>query len=507
MSNQLKARYDIIVNGGGIVGFTLLNLIQKSRYLNGCKVLLIEQALKPTSFKQPPRRIDFNQAQEWTQQDPQECGEEKRFSNRVSSITQTSEKALRNLGVWGAVEGFAKDVRRINVWNYSYSNRIVFHPLTTNHIESKESTSRRDVMFSVVENNRLSLALLNNIYKTATSNQSISWGSTLEHIDDSSDPGLINILAKNRETGEEFSAEAPLLLGCDGYKSKVRDFSRLRYSEVDLNKSAVVGTVKMSGSSTSDNQNTIAHQRFSANKDTVTALLPLDNEYSSFVISAPNEFSKYLAECDEETFINDLNELLSTSETPENPILNGVHSIMNGVLNRAHDLFQALPSRSATNHLNFIPDSKQGDPPRLESVIEGSRACFPLIFGTTTPKMTAPLPGKVHSQIALLGDSSHRVHPLAGQGLNLGIQDAVELVKQLEGAAKCGERIFNNQDLSSLNKALRSYECKRQLYIAPMSASILSMPHLFKLMPSSMVDLVDKCTPVKSSSVRFANGC
>ncbi|MCE2986936.1 MAG: FAD-dependent monooxygenase, partial [Phenylobacterium sp.] len=42
---------------------------------------------------------------------------------------------------------------------------------------------------------------------------------------------------------------------------------------------------------------------------------------------------------------------------------------------------------------------------------------------------------------ALLGDAAHGVHPVAGQGLNLGLKDAAALVQVLVEAVRLGEDI------------------------------------------------------------------
>lgn len=44
-------------------------------------------------------------------------------------------------------------------------------------------------------------------------------------------------------------------------------------------------------------------------------------------------------------------------------------------------------------------------------------------------------------RVALLGDAAHGVHPVAGQGLNLGLKDAAALVQVLVEAARLGEDI------------------------------------------------------------------
>lgn len=54
--------------------------------------------------------------------------------------------------------------------------------------------------------------------------------------------------------------------------------------------------------------------------------------------------------------------------------------------------------------------------------------------------------------MALLGDAAHRVHPLAGQGLNLGMTDVAYLANAILKSRREG------QDIGSYDFTLQNYE-------------------------------------------------
>jgi len=71
----------------------------------------------------------------------------------------------------------------------------------------------------------------------------------------------------------------------------------------------------------------------------------------------------------------------------------------------------------------------------------------------------------IAQRIALIGDAAHVVHPLAGQGVNLGLLDAAALAQQLAAAAA------RREDPGSL-AVLRPYERWRKSEVAVMSTAI-----------------------------------
>ena len=68
-----------------------------------------------------------------------------------------------------------------------------------------------------------------------------------------------------------------------------------------------------------------------------------------------------------------------------------------------------------------------------ELTVVGEKFIYPLGLG---------LAEEMHKgRLALLGDSAHGIHPIAGQGLNLGLKDVAALAEVLIEAARLGEDI------------------------------------------------------------------
>ena len=69
--------------------------------------------------------------------------------------------------------------------------------------------------------------------------------------------------------------------------------------------------------------------------------------------------------------------------------------------------------------------------PMSVDILPKSRGMFPLGMKHSTYY--------VKSRIALVGDSAHRIHPMAGQGVNLGFGDVKSLVDKIDRSCRLGK--------------------------------------------------------------------
>ncbi len=112
----------------------------------------------------------------------------------------------------------------------------------------------------------------------------------------------------------------------------------------------------------------------------------------------------------------------------------------------------------------------------------------------------------VKPRIALVGDAAHRLHPLAGLGLNLGLRDVAALTEVLVEASRRGE------DIGSM-AVLERYQRWRRFDTVEVAAATEGLNRLFSndLGPLRVIrdlglGLVDRIAPLKRRLVREAAG-
>ncbi len=102
--------------------------------------------------------------------------------------------------------------------------------------------------------------------------------------------------------------------------------------------------------------------------------------------------------------------------------------------------------------------------------LSAERAVWPLQLARAE-RWIGPMPGQAKQSFALAGDAAHALHPLAGQGLNVGLGDAAELVRVIR-AKEFWRPLYDP-------KLLRRYERARQADVQAMGWVTDGLQRLF----------------------------
>lgn len=209
--------------------------------------------------------------------------------------------------------------------------------------------------------------------------------------------------------------KAKLVVGADGARSKVRQLADVQTREWDYFHQAVVTSVRCE----KPHQKT-AWQRFT--DEGPLAFLPLslegDEHWCSIVWSLPPTIAEQVMALDDEAFCKKL------SETFEYKLGKVEHA----------------------------------DP----------RMCIPL--------RQRHAKRYIQQGLAVIGDAAHVIHPLAGQGVNLGFMDAAALAETLL------EAVAQTEDISSV-KVLGRFERNRMPHNLGMMAAMETFERLFQADP------------------------
>lgn len=236
------------------------------------------------------------------------------------------------------------------------------------------------------------------------------------------------------------------------------------------------------------------------------ALLPLDNETCSLVWSTTPDHAKQLVQMDPADFVGELNEAFSA---PAEQFQADHQADMRGLFptELASGLSSAITNAGLHLQAAVQPGGGGGGggaesmyklPPLVGEVLEGSRASFPLGLSHVT--------NYVRPRVALAGDAAHKVHPLAGQGLNLGVGDAERLAEAIHESVALGI------DAGNVHQLL-PYERDRQRAVVP----VMWATDVFKRLYSTSDPLVsairgfgmsstNALAPLKQKIIQFAMG-
>jgi ubiquinone biosynthesis monooxygenase Coq6 len=247
--------------------------------------------------------------------------------------------------------------------------------------------------------------------------QDISFGEETEEMDLSQWPVV------HLSGGQKLFAR--LLVGADGANSPVRSFAGIEAKGWDYQRHGVVATLELEGDGWGGEHNKTAYQRFLPTGP--VAMLPLPGKYSTLVWSTTPERAAVL----KSLAPKDLAALVNAAFRLGTPDLDFMHTQASG---------QDEEFSWRMNHTEVDPRSV---PQPVVNVQEGTVASFPLKLRHADTY--------IGERVALVGDAAHTIHPLGGQGLNLGQGDVQSLAKAIEFAVSHGQDIGTTLSLESYN--------------------------------------------------------
>lgn len=407
--------YDVVCIGGGPAGLSLLSALRSHPATQNLKIALLD-------------------SQDLTS--PRPVPDAHSFSNRCSSLTPSSVRFLRQIGAWDNVQRQrTQDYHTMDVWDGVSGSKIHFDGLDgqsgpgllaslaelvpgNRFQESRKKYETEDsagVIATMCENNNLTSSLLECagvssnklnpsitvLDKTKVDSITLGPEPADEQAVDLSQWPVVNTASS--------SFAARLLIGADGANSPVRQFADIPSDGWDYNQHGVVATLTLDQEYPADCIRT-AYQRFLPTGP--IALLPLPNNRASLVWSTSPAHAARLKSLSPEDFIAAVNAAFRLEAIDINFMLSP-----DAISSPSSEYSWRLPNT------NLVATGLPSHFPTITSAQPGSTASFPL-------RMRHASTYTGH-RVALIGDAAHTIHPLAGQGLNLGLADAQALAERI----------------------------------------------------------------------------
>ena len=450
---------DVCVVGGGVVGTALACLLRASPRTKHLSVTLVDRAPPP-----PPSLLDTPPAV---------------ADARVSALTPASVALLRRVGAWDRVAAArARPFSAMQVWDAR----------APGHVRYDASELGAEALGHVVENRLVHAALaeaarrLGVVAAAPSGVEGVRGGSELP-----GSPAAVTLRAVSADDGRKTdpndsavsetttTLRARVVVGADGADSRVRALAGVRAPGWSYGQKAAVGTVRLSRASD------VAWQRFLPGGP--LALLPAtDDPCVANVVwtNAPAEADRLVAMSDDD-FAREVDAAIrgvgkydfrDSQTSPRFPasLEDAENTLVSAVLEPLTRLGVAFSERTHRHGglgagVGLVGGESFEAPPGVTGA-GGKRGAFPLA--------TRMAGRHVSERLALIGDAAHQVHPLGGQGVNLGLRDAALLVGVFE------ETIENGGDVGAAG-GLLAYEKKARAANAPMMAALDALQKLFSV--------------------------
>jgi len=457
-NNGNREQYDVVIVGGGLVGSAMACSLGSNPNTSHLKVALIEsapiQSVQDTLVSPVPdiRTISFNH--------------------------QTIQ-LFKDIGAWDIINATKRvnPFTQVRVWDTSGFGGVHF-----GEHSNFMSNPDQEYMGYIIENKVVTASLLeraksfsNITIKSPSSVLSLenyNINSNQQQTDSTTTETSPNDLLPIVKLKDNTEISAKLIIGADGGNSVLKKQLQVPSMGRNYNQRAVVCTLKL-GVDKCDS----LYQRFLTTGP--IALLPLSGGYANIIWSTNNLHANYLLELDDESFLDQVK-----------------HSFLSNDKPASTDFLGQLYN----NYINLNPTNYSGNElylPPIESLVS-KRASFPLRIDHTFEY--------THSRLCFIGDASHLVHPMAGQGVNLGMAD----VKSLSN--KIGESVRSGYDIGD-SMMLKTFEEERKGANMKMMLSIDTLFNIFNNNTLPMIALrnfgmsfLNHITPLKNIIVDISKG-
>ena len=399
--------FDIIIVGAGMVGLTVASLLEDSQL----RIALVDKNEDPTITLAAER-------------------DKSGFEARVSALSASSRKILKQLGAWNLIEEKRHcDFHKMHVWDADGTGSIMF--------SAEDLAVPR--LGTIVENSLVVEALMQRL--KLKGDVELFCPCSVESLGEGDDWVTLN-------TAEHRILRAKLVIAADGANSKIREFSNFRVREWEYNHNAIVATVKTE----------IPHQKTALQRFMPTgplAFLPLSTdtgavcqEYSSIVWSAETSYAESLIKLSDKEFCIEL-------------------------------------TKSAEARFGEVTDCS-------------SRYLFPL-------KQRHSVNYSKH-RVVLVGDAAHSIHPLAGQGVNLGFLDAEALSNEIRKGLSLGRAVCDPTIMSRYQRVRKGHNLGMMALMEGFKRIFAEDTLAVRWLRNFGMNSIDDLRPIKNFLARRAMG-
>ncbi len=376
---------------------------------------------------------------------------------RVSAINVASKNIFANLDVWSVIEkSRVQDYQHMHVWDKAGLGKLDFSAQDSDSFPPEENLGW------IIENKVIRHAL----WQQAQADEGIHFFT---------DNKLASISHGESEVFATFSADessaptqpiiAKLVVGADGANSWVRQQMNMPMIFKDYDHHAIVATVECA----QGHQNTA---------------------WQVFLPTGPLAFLP-------------LSSVQSSTQSPTQSPTESAHA--------SGKLCSIVYSTSPEDAMRLTKLDPIAFAKELTAACDGKLGEVKLVSERFTYPLTMRLAQDfVKYSVVLIGDAAHTIHPLAGQGVNLGLLDAAALAQTLTDKLNCDEELstelVNAADLKAFSRWRKSEATEMIAAMASIKQAFTPQQAPLQLLRGLGMNLLNHFSPAKKQLIDQALG-